>query len=138
MRRSMVEILDCSETSEEVAQEARRLCVPVGHPSTRLPLLCATSDGRLLGCTALIQPSQCTSANCAGVNVQVQRQHRRRGIGERLVTALMGRAQEIGYERLQAVIQPENRWSIHLFGKLGFEPAGQQETEVRLERALNR
>jgi L-amino acid N-acyltransferase YncA len=125
----MIDIVECSGFSE-----ARRLCLPYSYPGERLPLICAMEAGAMVGCAALIQPSQCTSRSCSGVNVEVLPKHQRRGIGERLVSELVARAKHLGYERLQAVIRPDNEPSIHLFKKLGFEPAGDQGDMVRLER----
>jgi L-amino acid N-acyltransferase YncA len=133
----MVEIVDSRDATRALAEQGRQVCLPVGHPSSQLPLLIATSDGEFIGCAALIQPSQCTTSKCAGVNVEMLPENRRQGIGEELVRTLMARARGLGYERVQALIRQDNLPSVRLFEKIGFEPAGKQETEVvRLERTL--
>lgn len=133
-----VKVMDSAEAPQAVADAARRLCLPYSHPGPRLPLLCAMRDGALVGCAALITPSQCTSSNCAGVNVEVLPERRRRGIGETLVRALGARAKALGYGRMQAVIDADNLATIGLFKKLGFEPTGEPEPgHVRLECDLD-
>lgn len=75
----MIEIFECFGDSE-----ARRLCPQLPRRATS-SLDMRNEDGAIIGCAALIHPSQCTSASCAGVNVGVLPEHRKRGIGGMLV-----------------------------------------------------
>jgi phosphinothricin acetyltransferase len=57
-------------------------------------------------------------------SVYVAPLHCRRGIGRRLLTALICQSEDRGYGTLQAGIFPENTASIGLHRALGFEAIG--------------
>ena len=92
-----------------------------------VPELCliAISDGTPLGWAALGRVSgRCVYAGVAEESVYVAPSHSRRGIGRRLLAALISQSEERGYWTLQSGIFPENTASIALHRSLGFEALG--------------
>jgi L-amino acid N-acyltransferase len=57
-------------------------------------------------------------------SVYVRADQRGKGVGEALMTSLIGRARAIGKHVMVAGIEAENAVSIQLHEKLGFEPVG--------------
>jgi phosphinothricin acetyltransferase len=66
-------------------------------------------------------------AGVAEVSIYVAEAHRRRGLGRRLLTALVAESEANGIWTLQAAIFPENRASIALHEGLGFRQVGVRE-----------
>jgi L-amino acid N-acyltransferase YncA len=92
--------------------------------AARLPRcrLVAQSDGVLVGFAALSPvSSRAVYAGVAEVMVYVAEDMRGRGIGRRLLDALVDHAEEAGLWTLQAGIFPENRASIALHAAVGFQ-----------------
>jgi phosphinothricin acetyltransferase len=61
------------------------------------------------------------------VSVYVAKEARGRGVGTRLLDALVAASEEAGFWTLQAGIFPENRASIRLHEKAGFRTVGIRE-----------
>ena len=99
------------------------------HPSCRLV---AESDGRVVGFAAVGAVSERpVYAGVCEVMVYVAADARGRGIGRRLLDALVDASEAAGIWTLQAGIFPENRASIALHEAVGFRRVG---TRVRLGR----
>ena len=101
-----------------------------GHMTS--PRLVAEDSSGLLGWAALCTVSgRCIYAGVAEVSVYLATAARGRGLGRRLLAALVSGSEEAGIWMLQAGIFPENAASIALHEAAGFRPVG---TRQRLGR----
>lgn len=66
-------------------------------------------------------------------NLVVHRDHRRRGIGERLLLALLAKARERGCRTVRLEVRPSNRAAFSLYLKHGFVEVGRCKNYYRLE-----
>jgi phosphinothricin acetyltransferase len=90
--------------------------------------LVAEEEGRILGWAALSPvSSRCIYAGVAEVSVYVAEEARGRGVGARLMAALITAAEGAGIWTLQAGIFPENAASIELHQRHGFRVVGTRE-----------
>ena len=100
----------------------------------RLPghRLVAVEDGLVVGWAAL---SPTSARECyAGVvehSVYVDRERRGRGIGRRLMEALVAGADSAGLWTIQTSVFPENAASLALHHRLGFRVVGRRERIAR-------
>jgi phosphinothricin acetyltransferase len=86
------------------------------------------SGDTVLGWAALSPVSgRCVYAGVAEVSVYVGSAHRGRGIGRRLLEALIDASEERGIWTLQAGVFPENRASLALHQQCGFREVGRRE-----------
>jgi L-amino acid N-acyltransferase YncA len=97
-----------------------------GHlPSCRLV---ARAGGNVVGWVALSPVSgRCVYAGVAEVSVYVAERSRGRGIGSKLLAALVETSEREGIWTLQAGIFPENKASIALCQRAGFRIVGKRE-----------
>lgn len=70
---------------------------------------------------------RCVYGGVCEVSVYVAEKSRGKGIGERLLKALVENSEKNGIWTLQAGIFPENAGSIHLHKKMGFREVGVRE-----------
>jgi len=90
--------------------------------------LVAVAGGRVEGWAALSPISgRCVYRGVAEVSVYVAEGARGRGLGTRLLDALVQRSEEEGYWTLEAGIFPENDASLRAFEKAGFRRVGLRE-----------
>ena len=90
--------------------------------------LVAVDEDRVTGWAALWPASdRCVYGGVAEVSVYVSREARGRGVGTRLLQALVGASEEAGFWTLQAGIFPENRSSVRIHEKCGFRVLGTRE-----------
>ncbi|MCG6989558.1 MAG: N-acetyltransferase family protein [Gemmatimonadetes bacterium] len=94
----------------------------------REPRLVIEVDGRVVG-FAVVSPASSREvyAGVAEVMVYVDEAERGRGMGRRLLEALVTATEDAGIWTLQAGIFPENRASIALHEGLGFRVVGVRE-----------
>lgn len=94
-------------------------------PSCRLV---ARLDGRIVGWAALSPvSSRCVYGGVAEVSIYVAEDARGRGVGRRLLAALVDASEHNGIWTLQAGIFTENQASIHLHQQAGFRIVGTRE-----------
>jgi phosphinothricin acetyltransferase len=90
--------------------------------------LVAEQEGRVQGWAALWPASdRCVYGGVAEVSVYVAMEARGKGIGTRLLEALVGASEEEGFWTLQAGIFPENESSVRVHEKCGFRTIGSRE-----------
>jgi L-amino acid N-acyltransferase len=95
------------------------------HRNARHPLLVAEQDGEVIGWACLSAWStRCAYERAAEVSVYVDQQHRGRGVGRALLTALAERARRAGVGVLLARIESSGQASLNLFRSLGFTSIG--------------
>jgi phosphinothricin acetyltransferase len=88
-------------------------------------LVAASREGRIVGWAALEPVSRRPSLwGVASVSVFVGAAFRGQGFGRRLLTGLVGSADEVGFWSLQAYVLPQNLAAHHLFEELGFRSVG--------------
>ncbi len=97
-----------------------------GHrPDCRLVV---REGGRVLGWAALSRVSErCVYGGVAEVSVYVGAAARGRGLGRRLLEALVRASEEAGIWTLQAGVFPENAASIAVHERCGFRVVGRRE-----------
>lgn len=96
-----------------------------GHLDLRLV---ARADGQVVGWGALSRVSdRCVYGGVAEVSVYVDPEWQGRGVGKRLLTALVVASEDAGYWTLQAGIFPENAASLALHQASGFRVVGTRE-----------
>lgn len=90
--------------------------------------LVAEWGGRVVGWAALAPVSgRCVYDGVAEVSVYVAEGVRGRGMGTRLLAALVDASEEEGYWTLEAGVFPENEASLRVFEKAGFRRVGLRE-----------
>jgi len=98
------------------------------------PRLVAVLEGETVGWAALSPvSSRCVYAGVAEVSVYVGERARGRGIGRRLLAALVRASEEEGIWTLQAGIFPENEASIAIHERCGFRVVGVREKLGEME-----
>lgn len=94
----------------------------------RVCRLVTDRDGAVAGWAALSSvSSRCVYAGVAEVSVYIGKNARRKGAGERLLSALVRLSEENGFWTLQSGIFRENEASIRLHEKCGFRKVGVRE-----------
>lgn len=90
--------------------------------------LVAVMDDQVVGWAALSGVSdRCVYGGVAEVSIYVAAEIRGKGIGTKLLEALVNQSEENGIWTLQAGIFADNKASIHLHQKCGFRIVGQRE-----------
>jgi phosphinothricin acetyltransferase len=96
--------------------------------------LVAEEGGKVVGWAALSPVSdRCCYAGVAENSVYVAEQARGRGVGERLLRALVQSAEQSGIWTIQSGIFPENEASVALHRRCGFRVVGVRERLGRLD-----
>jgi L-amino acid N-acyltransferase YncA len=100
----------------------------------RYPILVATEGDAVIGWTGLstYRPRACYSG-IAEFSIYVDRMARSRGIGRRLLNALVGAARERGYWKLVSRVFPFNTASRALCQACGFREVGTYEKHGQLD-----
>lgn len=107
---------------QQLADESMRIWVAVLH-------------GLILGAVRYDRVDDTT----AEISFHVVRSCRRRGLGTRLIAETCDRArQELGVERLRAVVRTDNEGSARVFLNLGFQEVARQTVRGRACRLLER
>lgn len=98
--------------------------------------LVAVEGGTVVGWAALSPVSQRPAyAGVAEVSVYVARASQGRGIGRRLLAALVAASEDAGIWTLQAVVFPQNAASLAVHRSAGFREVGRRERIARLRGA---
>jgi phosphinothricin acetyltransferase len=103
--------------------------------SGKLPAcrLVAEEKGEIVGWAALAPfSSQCFYAGVAEVSLYVADEAQGRGVGSRLMQALIDCSEAQGLWSLQALIFPENEASLRLHRRFGFRDLGLMERPARM------
>jgi phosphinothricin acetyltransferase len=96
-----------------------------GHHGAQHPVIVATDAGRVAGWGSLsAYHARSAYRRTVENSVYVHHEQHRRGIGSRLLEALIARARGAGHRAIIAGIDGEQTASIKLHAKFGFEHAG--------------
>jgi phosphinothricin acetyltransferase len=91
----------------------------------RHPILVAEQDGLVVGWASLSEWSdRCAYSLTAEVSLYVKKEHRGRGIGRKLLEAIIQEGERSGLHTVIARITEGNEASINLFKSMGFEHIG--------------
>jgi len=92
---------------------------------TRNPILVAEEDGKITGWASLSQWStRCAYADTAEVSLYVKEEHRQKGIGKTLLSAILLEGKKSGLHTILSRITEGNNTSIELHRKYGFQHIG--------------
>lgn len=95
-------------------------------------LICAWLDGRLVGSASLSAVSQSLRLrHRATMGISVRKDAWGRGVGSRLMDALIQAAQSAGFRQLELEVAEDNARAISLYRKFGFEEWGRLPGGVR-------
>ncbi|PYN86079.1 MAG: GNAT family N-acetyltransferase [Candidatus Rokuibacteriota bacterium] len=119
------------ETETRSAEERGRWLAARGP---RHPVIVGEAAGRIVGWASLnaFNPRPAYD-HVADLSVYVGRDWRGRGVGHRLLAALIARGRELGYHKLVLATFPFNVAGISLYRRLGFAEVGVYREQGRLD-----
>ena len=92
---------------------------------SKYPMIVAEQDSRVVGWASLSMWSdRCAYSDTAEFSLYVKEGHQGRGIGRKLLEAIIEAGQNAGLHNVVARITEGNEASIHLCESVGFEPIG--------------
>jgi len=134
---------------DAVCRERRYLGMVVGPPLSNardfcrsniehaVPQYVALDDGVVVGWCDISPNRREGFRHCGELGMGVRRDHRRRGIGERLMLQTIARAREMGLERVELEVYASNRAAIALYEKHGFAVEGIKRRARKLDGAYD-
>ena len=119
------------ETETRSAEERRRWLEARGP---RHPVVVGELDGRVVGWGSLnaFNPRPAYD-HVADFSIYVGREWRGRGVGHRLLEALIVRARELAYHKLVLAAFPFNAAGVTLYRRLGFAEVGVYREQGQLD-----
>jgi len=91
----------------------------------RYPILVVEWDGLIVGWASLsIWSDRCAYSDTAEISLYVKEEHQGKGIGRKLLEAIIQEGQKTGLHTVIARIAEGSEASIHLCGSVGFEHIG--------------
>jgi L-amino acid N-acyltransferase YncA len=119
------------ETERRTADERRRWLAARGP---RHPVIVAEVEGAVIAWGSLnsFNP-RAAYDHVADLSVYVERGWRGRGIGRRILDALIGAGGELGYHKLVLAAFPFNHAGIALYNRLGFREVGVYREQGQLD-----
>jgi ribosomal protein S18 acetylase RimI-like enzyme len=88
------------------------------------PHFMAKLGGEIIGWSDIIPRRHETLRHCGTLGIGVEEGYRRRGIGRRLAQAAIGKAHDMGLERLELEVFARNKQAISFYKMLGFKVEG--------------
>jgi phosphinothricin acetyltransferase len=103
------------------------------------PIMVAVVEGGVVGWAALSRWSdRCAYSGTAEISLYIDEEYRGRGIGRRLMEAILEEGRRSGLHAVVARVAGGNEVSIHLHESLGFEPVGvMREAGRKFDRWLD-
>lgn len=112
--RAEARYIDCPWSEEQIRAEIN---------NDRALFLAAEIDGKLVGyVSGVVAADECEIANIA-----VECEHRRRGVGKALLSALIESAAERGACAVFLTVRTDNKGAIELYKGLQFERVGERK-----------
>ncbi len=91
----------------------------------KYPILVAEQDNRVVGWASLSMWSdRCAYSNTAEISFYVKEEHQGKGIGRKLIEAIIWEGQKAGLHTVIARIAEGNKVSVHLAESVGFNQVG--------------
>lgn len=124
------------DTKPKTLEEQKTWFAGHGH---KYPVLVAGQDGLVVGWASLTRWSdRCAYSDTAEVSLYVKEEHQGKGIGRKLLEAIMAEGQKSGLHTVIARIAEGGEVSIHLHRSVGFEHIGTlREVGRKFGRLLN-
>ena len=95
-----------------------------GH-DLKYPILVADEEGLIIGWASLSRWSgRCAYSDPAEISVYVEEKRRGKGIGKKLIKAILREGEKAGLHTIIARIADGNKTSIHIFEAYGFSHIG--------------
>jgi L-amino acid N-acyltransferase YncA len=118
--------------TEERTQEERGEWLQARGP--RHPVLVAEGDGGVVGWASLnvFNPRRAYE-HVADLSIYVQREWRGKGVGRRLLEAVVARAGELGYHKIVLAAFPWNEAGMRAYARAGFREVGIYREQGRLD-----
>jgi len=118
-------ITDTAATFHTEAVDAAERLEWLASHDPRHPVLVAEVDGQVVGWGSLTQwATRPAWHRTVEVSIYVARDHRRTGVGTALMEALLQRAREAGHHVLIGQVVADNKPSIAMAVRAGFEQVG--------------
>ena len=118
--------------TEERTPEERAQWLEARGP--RHPVLVAEGDGAVVGWASLnVFNARRAYEHVADLSLYVERDWRGRGVGRRLLEALVLRARALGYHKLVLAAFPWNEAGMRAYGRAGFREVGIYREQGRLD-----
>jgi L-amino acid N-acyltransferase YncA len=110
-----------------------------GRHGAKHPVIVALDDGRVCAWASLSPWAERAAYDASvEVSVYVDVQHRRRGIGKLLLSALVEKAHVLGHHAILARISSDNDVSVRLHAECGFSTVGTlKEVGIKFGRLLD-
>jgi RimJ/RimL family protein N-acetyltransferase len=118
-----------TDTWRPVADERKYLEAVRHHPDAAV--FVAEEDGLIVGRLSLSRDPHPASRHVADLGLMVAADHRRRGIGRRLLEEAVAWAREAGVTKLELHVFPWNEAAIRLYESAGFEREGYRKAHFR-------
>ena len=119
------------ETDERTPEERTQW---LGARGPRHPVLVAEADGGVVGWASLnVFNARRAYDHVADLSLYVEREWRGRGVGRRLLDALVTRAIELGYHKLVLAAFPWNAAGMRAYERAGFREVGIYREQGRLD-----
>ena len=118
--------------TEERTPEERALWLGAHGP--RHPVLVAEGDGHVVGWASLnVFNARRAYEHVGDLSLYIDRDWRGRGVGRRLLEALVQRAVELGYHKLVLAAFPWNEAGMRAYRRAGFREVGIYREQGRLD-----
>lgn len=99
-----------------------------GHPH-----MVAVVDGKVVGWCDIRRGSRDAEAHCGSLGMGIIPGYRDRGLGRRLITAVLDAARAAGMHRVELNARVENSRAIALYEKVGFQHEGIARDAVKID-----
>ena len=97
------------------------------------PQIVALDDGKVIGWCDILKNTRPTMLHCGSLGMGLLPEYRSKGIGTKLVTAILQRAAECGLHRVELEVFEDNAIAIALYRKVGFKEEGIKVDAVKIE-----
>ena len=107
--------------------------------STKNPILVTEENGVIFGFASLSKYSnRCAYSDTAEISLYIMEEFQGKGIGKKLMKAIIDEGEKVGLHAVIARITDENEKSIHLHKSVGFEHIGtMKEVGLKFDRRLD-
>jgi phosphinothricin acetyltransferase len=119
---AIIETVATFDTKPQTLEEQK---IWFTNHGAKYPILVAEQDGLIVGWASLSRWSdRCAYSDTAEISLYVKKEHRGKGIGRKLLEAIVQKGQEVGLHTVIARIAEGNEISVHFHRPVGFEHVG--------------
>lgn len=102
--------------------------IEAGHPH-----MVAVSDGKIVGWCDIRRAARDAQAHCGTLGMGIIPDYRDRGLGRRLIAAVLDASRAVGLHRIELNAHADNLRAIALYEKVGFEHEGIARHAVKID-----